>query len=100
MIASSTCPRPGSGAPGSVRLLLWECSAAEDQWETTGSLQFPYLPAQLVLLFGVSQNSQIPCEFPKQWLNLAAIKDAMWTSRNLPVAVNLDGQELRTIVTH
>ncbi|KAA8578497.1 hypothetical protein FQN60_007352, partial [Etheostoma spectabile] len=28
MSAHSTCPRPGCGAPESVRHLLWECSAA------------------------------------------------------------------------
>ncbi|XP_054482791.1 LOW QUALITY PROTEIN: uncharacterized protein LOC129115036, partial [Anoplopoma fimbria] len=32
MSAHSTCPRPGCGAPESVRHLLWECSAAVDQW--------------------------------------------------------------------
>ncbi|KAA8577722.1 hypothetical protein FQN60_002469, partial [Etheostoma spectabile] len=28
MSAHATCPRPGCGAPESVRHLLWECSAA------------------------------------------------------------------------
>ena len=49
MSAHSTFPRPGCGAPESVRHLLWECSTAIDQWATTGSLQFPYLPAREVL---------------------------------------------------
>ncbi|KAJ3592340.1 hypothetical protein NHX12_007467 [Muraenolepis orangiensis] len=42
------------------------------------------LTAQLVL-YGVIQNGQIPPEFPKQWLTLATMKDAMWTSTNLLV---------------
>ncbi|XP_070771031.1 LOW QUALITY PROTEIN: uncharacterized protein [Enoplosus armatus] len=84
----STCPRPGCGAPESVRHLLWECSAAVEQWATAGSLQFPYLPAREVLtaqlvLYGVGQKQLPACDFPKQWLTLAAIKDAIWTSRNL-----------------
>ena len=90
MSALSTCPRPGCGAPESVRHLLWECSAAVDQWATAGSLQFPYLPAREVLtaqlvLYGVSQTAIKKNDFAKQWLTLAAIKDAMWTSRNLLV---------------
>ena len=90
MAASPTCPRPGCGAPESVRHLFWECSAAGDQWATAGSLQFPYLPAGEALtaqmgLYGVSQKSQLPPDFPKQWLTLAAIKDAIWASRNLLV---------------
>eukprot|EP00064_Thunnus_orientalis_P026045 superscaffoldBa00015062_g26506 len=39
MSTLSTCPRPGCGTPESVRYLLWECSAAVDQWATAGSLQ-------------------------------------------------------------
>ncbi|XP_042275461.1 uncharacterized protein LOC121902270 [Thunnus maccoyii] len=90
MSTLSTCPRPGCGAPESVRHLLWECSAAVDQWATAGSLQFPYLPAREVLtaqlvLYGVSQAAIKKNDFAKQWLTLAAIKDAMWTSRNLLV---------------
>ena len=90
MAASPTCPRPGCGAPESVRHLFWECSAAGDQWATAGSLQFPYLPAGEALtaqmvLYGVSQKSQLPPDFPKQWLTLAAIKYAIWASRNLLV---------------
>lgn len=90
MSASPTCPRPGCGEPESVRHLFWECSAAGDQWATAGSLKFPYLPAGGVLtaqlvLYGVSQKSQQPSDFAKQWLTLAAIKHAIWTSRNLLV---------------
>ena len=90
MSTHSTCPRPGCGAPESVRHLLWECSAAVDQWATAGSLQFPYLPAREVLtaqlvLYGVSQQKIPSKDFAKQWLTLAAIKDATWTSRNLLV---------------
>ena len=91
MAPTSTCPRPGCGAPESVRHLLWECSAAVDQWATAGSLQFPYLPARGVLtaqlvLYGVSQQQNLKKEdFSGQWLTLAAIKDAIWTSRNLLV---------------
>ncbi|CAF91087.1 unnamed protein product [Tetraodon nigroviridis] len=90
MAAHSTCPRPGCGAPESVRHLLWECSAAVDQWAMAGSLQFPYLPAREVLtaqlvLFGVSPQNIQAKDFAKQWLTLAAIKDAIWTSRNLLV---------------
>ena len=90
MAASPTCPRPGCGAPESVRHLFWECSAAGDQWATAGSLQFPYFPAgeaqtAQMGLYGVSQKSQLPPDFPKQWLTLAAIKYAIWASRNLLV---------------
>lgn len=92
MARNSTCPRPGCGAPETVRHLLWECSAAEDLWAMAGSLNFPYLPAREVLtaqlvLYGVSHDnkSQSKEEFAKQWLALAAIKDAIWTSRNLLV---------------
>ena len=88
MSAHSTCPRTGCGAPESVRHLLWECSAAADLWATAGSLKFPYLPAREVLtaqlvLYGVSQTKMEKNDFSKHWLTLAAIKDAMWTSRNL-----------------
>lgn len=91
MSSLSTCPRPGCGAPESVRHLLWECSAAVDQWAMAGSLQFPYLPAGEVLdaqlvLYGVSRRTTTPLEFSKLWLTLAAIKDATWTSRNLLVS--------------
>jgi len=91
MSASSTCPRAGCGAPETVRHLLWECSAAVDQWAKAGSLQFPYLPAREVLtaqlvLYGVSQSTQIPAQdIAKQRLTLVAITDAMWTARNLLV---------------
>nr|BAD04856.1 reverse transcriptase [Takifugu rubripes] len=90
MAAHATCPRPGCGAPESVRHLLWECSAAKDQWAMAGSLKFPYLPAREVLtaqlvLYGVSPTVIPPKDFAKQWLTLAAIKDATWTSRNLLV---------------
>lgn len=90
MAAISTCPRPGCGAPESVRHLFWECSAAVDQWTTASSLKFPYLPAREVLsaqlvLYGVGPKKTTAREFAEQWLTLAAIKDAMWTSRNLLV---------------
>ena len=90
MAANPTCPRPGCGAPETVRHLLWECSAAVDQWATADSLQFPCLPAREVLtaqlvMYGVSQKQDCSRVFSKQWLTLAAIKDAIWTSRNLLV---------------
>ncbi|CAJ1057812.1 uncharacterized protein LOC122886585 [Xyrichtys novacula] len=90
MSTSSLCPRPGCGAPESVRHLLWECSAAVEQWALAGTLQFPCLPAREVLtaqlvLYGVSHEQQPPKDFSQQWLTLAAIKDAIWTSRNLLV---------------
>lgn len=95
MSATSMCPRPGCGAPESVRHLLWECSAAVDQWAKAGSSQFPYLPAREVLtaqlvLYGVSQGTKAQRkDFEKQWLTLAAIKDAIWTSRNLLVSKHM-----------
>ena len=100
MAASATCPRPGCGAPESVRHLLWECSATGDQWAMAGSLKFPYLPAGEVLtaqlvLYGVSQTTA--AEFPRQWLTLAAIKDAVWTSRNLLVSKHMQIPPLAVI---
>lgn len=88
MSPTATCPRPGCGAPESVRHLLWECSAAIDLWAMAGSLQFPYLPAGEVLdaqlvLYGVSRRKKTAKEFSNLWLTFAAIKDAIWTSRNL-----------------
>uniref|UniRef100_A0AAV2JLY8 Reverse transcriptase domain-containing protein n=1 Tax=Knipowitschia caucasica TaxID=637954 RepID=A0AAV2JLY8_KNICA len=90
LLQSATCPRPGCGAPESVRHLLWECSAAVDQWATAGSLQFPYLPAGEVLtaqlmLYGVGLSPNSKKDFTRIWLTLAATKDAIWTSRNLLV---------------
>ncbi|XP_016522825.1 uncharacterized protein LOC107835100 [Poecilia formosa] len=91
MSATSICPRPGCGAPESVRHLLWECSAARDLWAEAGSLQFPYLPAGEVLdlqlvLYGVSHQKMEKKDFAEMWLTLATIKDAIWTSRNLLVS--------------
>ncbi|XP_027869144.1 uncharacterized protein LOC114142200, partial [Xiphophorus couchianus] len=91
MSATSICPRPGCGAPESVRHLLWECSAAVDLWAKAGSLQFPHLPAREVLhgqlvLYGVSQQKIKKKDFAEMWLTLATIKDAIWTSRNLLVS--------------
>ncbi|XP_027893097.1 uncharacterized protein LOC114156797 [Xiphophorus couchianus] len=91
MSATSICPRPGCGAPESVRHLLWECSAAVDLWAKAGSLQFPHLPAKEVLhgqlvLYGVSQQKITKKDFAEIWLTLATIKDAIWTSRNLLVS--------------
>ncbi|XP_043973340.1 uncharacterized protein LOC122831311 [Gambusia affinis] len=91
MSASSICPRPGCGAPESVRHLLWECSAAVDLWAKAGSLQFPHLPAREVLnvqlvLYGVSHQKKNKKDFEEMWLTLATIKDATWTSRNLLVS--------------
>uniref|UniRef100_A0AAV2MGA0 Reverse transcriptase zinc-binding domain-containing protein n=1 Tax=Knipowitschia caucasica TaxID=637954 RepID=A0AAV2MGA0_KNICA len=90
LLQSATCPRPGCGAPESVRHLLWECSAAVDQWATAGSLQFPYLPAGEVLtaqlmLYGVGLSPNSKKDFTRIWLTLVATKDAIWTSRNLLV---------------
>ncbi|XP_032430401.1 uncharacterized protein LOC116727226 [Xiphophorus hellerii] len=91
MSATAICPRPGCGAPESVRHLLWECSAAVDLWAKAGSLQFPHLPAREVLepqlvLYGVSQLKIKKKDFAEMWLTLATIKDAIWTSRNLLVS--------------
>ncbi|XP_032411593.1 uncharacterized protein LOC116714903 [Xiphophorus hellerii] len=91
MSATAICPRPGCGAPESVRHLLWECSAAVDLWAKAGSLQFPHLPAREVLesqlvLYGVSQLTIKKKDFAEMWLTLATIKDAIWTSRNLLVS--------------
>ncbi|XP_036006074.1 uncharacterized protein LOC118566791 [Fundulus heteroclitus] len=91
MSVSSICPRPGCGAPESVRHLLWECSAARDLWTEAGSSQFPHLPAREVLdlqlvLYGVSHRTFTKKDFEEMWLTLATIKDAIWTSRNLLVS--------------
>lgn len=53
-----------------------------------GSQQFPFLSAGEVLdaqlvLYGVSRRKKTAKEFSKLWLTFAAIKDAIWTSRNL-----------------
>ncbi len=45
MSKTSICPRPGCGAPETVRHALWECSAVRDLWATAGPQQFPCLPA-------------------------------------------------------
>lgn len=81
---------PGCGAAESMRYLLWECSAAGDQWATAGSLNFPYLQAREVLtaqlvLCEVSPKTRTKEDFAQMWLTLAATKDAMHTSRNLLV---------------
>ncbi|XP_032405922.1 uncharacterized protein LOC116710791 isoform X2 [Xiphophorus hellerii] len=91
MSATYICPRPGCGAPESVRPLLWECSAAVDLWAKAGSLQFPHLPAREVLhgqlaLYGVSQQKMTKKDSAEMWLTPATIKDAIWTSRNLLVS--------------
>ncbi|XP_032410227.1 uncharacterized protein LOC116714035 [Xiphophorus hellerii] len=90
MSATSICPRPGCGAPESVRHLLWECSAAVDLWAKAGSLQFPHLAREVLhgqlVLYGVSQQKITKKDFAEMWLTLATIKDAIWTSRNLLVS--------------
>ena len=63
-----------------------------------GSLQFPYLPAGEVLtanlvLYAVSQKNQLPSDFPKQWLTMAAIKDA----RNLLVRKHMQSPPMAVI---
>ena len=92
MAANSTCPRPGCGAQETVRHLLWECRGAADQWATAGSLinsrTRPVgggLTAQLVL-YGVGQERLSKAQYGQLWLTLAAIKDAIWTTRNLLVS--------------
>ena len=90
MAQHATCPRPGCGEPESARHMLWECGAAQDLWELAPSLQILKLPAREVLtaqlvLYGVSQENVPTAVFAKQWLTLAAIVDAVWTSRNLLV---------------
>ncbi|KAJ3592745.1 hypothetical protein NHX12_007872 [Muraenolepis orangiensis] len=62
-------------------------------WRPVGNGRLPAIPvlasrevltAQLVL-YGVSPKKVPPALFQKQWLTLSAIKDAIWTSRNLLV---------------
>ena len=91
MATHSTCPRPGCGALETVRHVLWECRGAVDQWATAGSLINSrtrpvgvVLTAQLVL-YGVGQQRLTKAQNNKLWLTLAAIKDAIWTTRKLLV---------------
>ncbi|XP_030265219.1 uncharacterized protein LOC115576792 [Sparus aurata] len=79
MSSSATCPRPGCGAPESVRHLLWECSAAVDLWAMAGSQQFPCLPAgevpeAQVVPYGVSRRKTTTDKFSHHWLTPAAAK--------------------------
>ncbi|XP_046711707.1 uncharacterized protein LOC124390060 [Silurus meridionalis] len=93
MATCPTCPRPECHAPETVRHLLWECGAARDQWTATGPLLFPCLPAGgvqmdyklAVLGVGKCWKALTKQQFTVLWLTLNAIKDAIWSTRNLLV---------------
>lgn len=90
MASDSRCPRPGCGAPETVRHVLWECSAARDLWAMAGSQQFLCLPVGEVLTYqrimgGLSQRGKPATPSINLWLPINCMKDAIWTSRNLLV---------------
>ncbi|XP_051568443.1 uncharacterized protein LOC127449203 isoform X2 [Myxocyprinus asiaticus] len=93
MAKNAICPRSGCKNPETVRHLLWECGAARDLWATTGPLYFPCLPVGGVqvdyklAILGVGRGSKdCPAQqFTSLWLTFNAIKDAIWTTRNLLV---------------
>ncbi|XP_051551664.1 uncharacterized protein LOC127439532 [Myxocyprinus asiaticus] len=93
MAKNAICPRSGCKNPETVRHLLWECGAARDLWATTGPLYFPCLPVGGVqvdyklAILGVGRGWK-DCtaqQFTSLWLTFNAIKDAIWTTRNLLV---------------
>ncbi|XP_045569118.1 uncharacterized protein [Salmo salar] len=106
MARTSACPRPGCGQEESVRHLLWECRAARDLWKEVGPLISPCLPAgedltpQLVL-YGVGRRPIPPKAFTKLWPTLTCLKAALWSSRNLLVAkqVNTTPQAVAMVAT-
>ncbi|XP_059397196.1 uncharacterized protein LOC132129581 [Carassius carassius] len=102
MSKNPICPRPGCGAPETVKHAFWECSAVRDLWATAGPQQFPCLPVGGVLDYpmgrgGVSQEEMPAKTPPKLWLTIICIKDAIWTSRNLLVGKRMQGSLHATI---
>ncbi|XP_070997360.1 fibrinogen-like protein 1 [Oncorhynchus clarkii lewisi] len=95
MARTSVCPRPGCGQEESVRHMLWECRAARDLWKEAGPLITSCLPAgedltpQLVL-YGVGRRPIPSKAFTKLWPTLTCLKEALWSSRNLLVAKNVE----------
>ncbi|XP_036823868.1 uncharacterized protein LOC118945315 isoform X1 [Oncorhynchus mykiss] len=95
MARTSACPRPGCGQEESVRHMLWECRAARDLWKEAGPLITSCLPAgedltpQLVL-YGVGRRPIPSKAFTKLWPTLTCLKEALWSSRNLLVAKNVE----------
>ncbi|XP_064817690.1 uncharacterized protein LOC135534719 isoform X1 [Oncorhynchus masou masou] len=95
MARISACPRPGCGQEESVRHMLWECRAARDLWKEAGPLITSCLPAgedltpQLVL-YGVGRRPIPSKTFTKLWSTLTCLKEALWSSRNLLVAKNVE----------
>ncbi|KAL6475088.1 hypothetical protein MHYP_G00161390 [Metynnis hypsauchen] len=98
MAKSSICPRPGCGAPETVRHALWECSAARDLWSATGTLWCPSLPAGAPSTLGYREavngvgwsRHVTPAVFSELWPTLNSIKDAIWVARNLLVGKRLE----------
>ncbi|XP_031671311.1 uncharacterized protein LOC116360585 [Oncorhynchus kisutch] len=95
MARTSACPRTGCGQEESVRHMLWECRAARDLWKEAGPLITSCLPAgedltpQLVL-YGVGRRPISSKTFTKLWPTLTCLKEALWSSRNLLVAKNVE----------
>ncbi|XP_036823989.1 uncharacterized protein LOC110518727 [Oncorhynchus mykiss] len=95
MARTAACPRPGCGQEESVRHMLWECRAARDLWKEAGPLITSCLPAgedltpQLVL-YWVGRRPIPSKAFTKLWPTLTCLKEALWSSRNLLVAKNVE----------
>ncbi|XP_024235942.2 uncharacterized protein LOC112218930 isoform X2 [Oncorhynchus tshawytscha] len=93
MARTSACPRPGCGQEESVRHMLWECRAARDLWKEAGPLITSCLPADLtpqLVLYGVGRRPFPSKTFTKLWPTLTCLKEALWSSRNLLVAKNVE----------
>lgn len=94
MAKDPICPRPGCGAPETVRHVFWECSVARELWALTGPLECPSLPAgkahpldYRLAVNGVGRSiNKIPAaKFTALWLTLNSVKAALWTSCDLLV---------------
>nr|XP_055049577.1 LINE-1 retrotransposable element ORF2 protein [Misgurnus anguillicaudatus] len=93
MARNPVCPQTGCNLPETVRHLLWECGNARDMWARTGPLYCPCLPAGgvqmdyklAVLGVGRGLRDLSAQQFASLWLTLNAIKDTIWTTRNLLV---------------